>query len=161
MGRWAELVSQRAVNPWPSGIPGSSPGRPIICSRIQVWREDRLRTGLLRVRSSPEVLTCLCSRKGICGGLRTRGLRSDVSSSLTRGIYAGVTEWNTSLSQAQSFEGSNPFSCTFTQVRNRKTNMTQNHVLIELAGSIPVPGILLWLAFLLHFFVCIHTKALQ
>lgn len=30
MGRWAELVTQRAVNPWPSGIVGSSPTRPTI-----------------------------------------------------------------------------------------------------------------------------------
>ena len=47
----------------------------------------------MRVRISPGVLLCLCSRTGICGGLRTRaGLRSIVSSILTRGTYAGVAE---------------------------------------------------------------------
>ena len=35
MGRWAELVTQRAVNPWPSGIVGSSPTRPTIEGRPQ------------------------------------------------------------------------------------------------------------------------------
>ena len=114
-------------------IAGSSPARPTICSRVPTGRGIRFKPGSVRVqslrstsvgakRTSPGrsaplreyvILSCPCSRIGICGGLRTRaGLRSIVSSSLTRDTYAGVTERNTYLSQAQVFEGSNPFSRT-------------------------------------------------
>lgn len=53
---------------------------------------------------------CLCSRTGICAGLR---IRAFAGSNPARGtIFAGVTEWNTYLPQKRGFEGSSPFSCT-------------------------------------------------
>ena len=42
MGRCAELVSQRAVNPSPSGIVGSSPTRPTIWATSSVGQSNRL-----------------------------------------------------------------------------------------------------------------------
>ena len=41
MGRCAELVSQRAVNPSPSGIVGSSPTRPTIYLSKLVGNRER------------------------------------------------------------------------------------------------------------------------
>lgn len=42
MGRWAELVTQRTVNPWPYGILGSSPRRPTIWGHSSVGRAHPL-----------------------------------------------------------------------------------------------------------------------
>ena len=50
MGRCAELVSQRAVNPSPSGIVGSSPTRPTIWDFSSVGQSIRLITEVSSVR---------------------------------------------------------------------------------------------------------------
>ena len=46
-----------------------------------------------------------------------------MSSILTKGTYAGVTEWHTCLPQKQDFEGSTPFSCTLKHIKDRSHNV--------------------------------------
>ena len=101
---------------------------PLFCSRIPTGRGSRLKPGSVRVQLPSEAFVryirtpasmtgkskriCLCSRIGICAGLRTRAGNTTAGSSPARDIYAGVTERNTYLPQKRGFEGSSPFSCT-------------------------------------------------
>ena len=113
-------------------IEGSSPSRPITCSRIPTGRGTRLKPGSVRVRIPPGVFNghrqkrifaeCrtktiiirLRSRTGICAGLRTRaGLRSTAGSNPAGGTHAAVAQrWSICLEDRRPVQyrpaGSNP-----------------------------------------------------
>ena len=52
MGKWAELVTQRTVTPWPSGIVGSSPTLPTnALKRAEMPMDKQNMSKLINMRS--------------------------------------------------------------------------------------------------------------